>query len=242
MAARRSRRSPPTRHKKRKAAAPPSRTNDPEKTRQDILDVATHEFAAKGLSGARIDEIAERIRTSKRMIYYYFGSKEALYLAVLEEAYGRIRRIESSLDLEHLAPLEAMAQLVGFTFDYQTGHPDFIRLVVIENIHEGAHIARSKVIQELNVTAIDALRKLCKRGQAEGVFRDNLDPIDLHMSISALCNFNIVNRFTFSTIFKHDMASPRALAARRAQVIDLIVRYVRRRPRPAPQRHRSLTN
>src|SRR5262245_2165061 len=225
-ARRRPSRSAPPRQKKRVAA--PSRTNDPEKTRQDILEVATHEFAAKGLSGARIDEIAERTRTSKRMIYYYFGGKDALYLAVLEEAYGRIRRIESSLDLEHLAPLEALAQLVGFTFDYQTGHPDFIRLVVIENIHEGVHIARSKVIQELNVTAIDALRALCKRGQAEGVFRDNLDPIDLHMSISALCNFNITNRATFSTIFKHDMASPRALAARRAQVVDVIVRYVRR--------------
>jgi AcrR family transcriptional regulator len=217
-----------TRQKQRKGRPAPSRTNDPEKTRQDILEVATHEFAAKGLSGARIDKIAARIRTSKRMIYYYFGSKEALYLAVLEEAYRRIRSIERQLDLDHLAPMEALAQLVGFTFDYQTGYPDFIRLVVIENIHEGAHIKRSKVIQSLNVTAIDALRKLCKRGQAEGVFRDNLDPIDLHMSISALCNFNITNRATFSTIFKHDMASPRALAARRAQVVDLLVRYVRR--------------
>jgi AcrR family transcriptional regulator len=93
---RRPRRPAPTRPEKRKAAAAPSRTNDPEKTKQDILDVATHEFAAKGLSGARIDEIAERIRTSKRMIYYYFGSKEALYLAVLEDAYRRIRRIEST--------------------------------------------------------------------------------------------------------------------------------------------------
>ena len=212
----------------KKRGGPPSRTNDPEKTKQDIIDVATREFAAKGLSGARIDEIAARTRTSKRMIYYYFDSKEGLYLAVLEEAYRRIRRIESGLDLEGLPPLEALARLVGFTFDYQTGHPDFIRLVVIENIHEGAHIARSKVIQALNVTAIDGLRKLCRRGQAEGAFRDNLDPIDLHMSISALCNFNITNRATFSTIFKHDMASPRALAARRAQVIDLIVRYVHR--------------
>jgi AcrR family transcriptional regulator len=221
-------RSASTRPKPRKRKVAPSRTNDPEKTRQDILEVATHEFAAKGLSGARIDEIAARIQTSKRMIYYYFGSKEGLYLAVLEEAYRRMRRIEGELDLDHLPPLEALAELVGFTFDYQTGYPDFIRLVVIENIHEGAHIKRSKVIQDLNVTAIDALRRIIARGQKDGVFRDNLDPIDLHMSISALSNFNIVNRATFSTIFKHDMASPRALAARRAQVIDLLVRYVRR--------------
>jgi AcrR family transcriptional regulator len=205
-----------------------ARTNDPDKTKRDIIDVATREFAAKGLSGARIDEIAARTKTSKRMIYYYFGGKEALYLAVLEAAYGRIRRIERELDLDHLPPLDALAQLVGFTFDYQTGNPDFIRLVVIENIHEGVHIARSKVIRGLNVTVIDAIRKLCKRGQAQRVFRKNLDPIDLHMSISALCNFNITNRATFSRIFRHDMTSPRALAKRRAQVIDLLLRYVRR--------------
>jgi AcrR family transcriptional regulator len=217
-----------TKTAKKKKRSTPLRTNDPEKTRQDIIEVATHEFAANGLSGARVDEIAERTKTSKRMIYYYFGSKEGLYLAVLEEAYRRIRHIEGQLDLDHLPPLEALAELAGFTFDYQTGNPDFIRLVVIENIHEGEHIKRSKVIQTLNVAAIDALRRLCARGQREGVFRDGLDPIDLHMSISALSNFNITNRATFSTIFKHDMTSPRALAARRAQVIDLIVRYVRR--------------
>lgn len=214
--------------RRRNASLPPARTNDPEKTKQDIIAVATREFAAKGLAGARIDEIAARTKTSKRMIYYYFESKEGLYLAVLEEAYRRIRRIEGELNLDHLPPLEAMAEIAGFTFDYQNQYPDFVRLVVIENIHEGAHIKRSKVIQQLNVTAIDALRRLCARGQREGVFRDNLDPIDLHMSISALSNFNVTNRATFSTIFKHDMTSPRALAARRAQVVDLIVRYVRR--------------
>lgn len=216
--------------KKKNGSPRPTRTNDPEKTRQDIIEVATREFAAKGLSGARIDEIAARTKTSKRMIYYYFGSKEGLYLAVLEAAYSRIRRIEGELNLDHLPPLEAMAELARFTFDYQNGYPDFIRLVVIENIHEGAHIKRSKVIQKLNVTAIDALRRICERGQREGVFRANLDPIDLHMSISALSNFNITNRATFSTIFKHDMNSPAALARRRAQVVDMMVRYVRRDP------------
>jgi len=152
-----------TTSKRRNTSLPPARTNDPEKTKQDIIAVATREFAAKGLAGARIDEIAARTKTSKRMIYYYFESKEGLYLAVLEEAYRRIRRIESELDLDHLPPLEAMAEIAGFTFDYQNRYPDFIRLVVIENIHEGAHIKRSKVIQQLNVTAIDALRRLCAR-------------------------------------------------------------------------------
>lgn len=220
-------------HEKRRSGRPaPSRTNDPEKTKSDIIAVATAEFAAKGLSGARIDEIAERTRTSKRMIYYYFENKEGLYLAVLEDAYRRIRQIEAELDLDHLPPLEALAQLVGFTFDYQTGNPDFIRLVMIENIHQAAHIARSKVIQNLNSTVIDTLRRICARGEAQGVFRAELDPVDLHMSISALCNFNIANRATFSTIFKADMASAPALAARRAQLVDLMVRYVRADPHP----------
>lgn len=193
---------------------------------QDILEVATREFAAKGLTGARIDEIAELTRTSKRMIYYYFGSKEGLYIAVLEEAYRRIRHIESELHLEDLPPEEALRTLVAFTFDYQNANPDFIRLVMNENIHRGEFLAQSQTIQQLNVPAIDAVRTVYERGCAAGVFRDDLDPVDLHMSISALCFFNVSNRHTFSLIFKRDMASPEALAARRASIVDLIVRYV----------------
>ncbi|TSE35211.1 HTH-type transcriptional repressor NicS [Tepidimonas fonticaldi] len=211
----------------RKPAAAP-RTNDPERTMQDILEVATREFAAKGLTGARIDEIAELTRTSKRMIYYYFGSKEGLYIAVLEDAYRRIRHIESELHLEDLPPEEALRTLVAFTFDYQNANPDFIRLVMNENIHRGEFLAQSQTIQQLNVPAIDAVRTVYERGCATGVFRDDLDPVDLHMSISALCFFNVSNRHTFSLIFKRDMASPEALAARRASIVDLIVRYVRK--------------
>jgi AcrR family transcriptional regulator len=211
----------------RKAAAAP-RTNDPERTMQDILEVATREVAAKGLTGARIDEIAELTRTSKRMIYYYFGSKEGLYVAVLEEAYRRIRQIEGELHLEDLPPEEALRTLVAFTFDYQNANPDFIRLVMNENIHRGEFLAQSQTIQQLNVPAIDAVRAVYERGRAAGVFRDDLDPVDLHMSISALCFFNVSNRYTFSLIFKRDMASPEALAARRASIVDLIVRYVRK--------------
>lgn len=195
---------------------------------QDILEIATQEFAAKGLSGARIDEIAELTRTSKRMIYYYFGSKEGLYIAVLEEAYRRIRRIESELHLENLPPEEALRTLVGFTFDYQNANPDFIRLVMNENIHRGQFLAQSTLIQQLNVPAIDAVRSVYDRGLIEGVFRADLDPVDLHMSISALCFFHVSNQHSFSLIFKRDMTSPEALATRRAQIIDIILRYVKR--------------
>ena len=206
----------------------PPRTNDPDGNRRNIIEVATHEFAAKGLSGARVDAIAARTKTSKRMIYYYFGGKEGLYIAVLEEAYRKIRSIEATLDLEHQEPAEALRALVGFTFDYQNAHPEFIRLVMNENILNGAYVSRSKEIRRLNSAVIDAVRALLIRGQRQGVFRPDLDPVDLHMSISALCFFNVANRATFSTIFKRDMESRKALAARRAQIAELIFRYAKR--------------
>ena len=204
------------------------RTNDPDGNRRNIIEVATQEFAEKGFSGARVDEIAARTKTSKRMIYYYFTGKEGLYIAVLEEAYRKIRGIEATLDLAHQPPAEALRKLVGFTFDYQNAHPEFIRLVMNENILNGAFVSRSKDIQRLNSAVINAVRALLARGQREGDFRKDLDPVDLHMSISALCFFNVANRATFSTIFKRDMASSRALALRRSQIADLILRYVRR--------------
>ncbi len=211
-----------------RATAEASRTNDPERTMADILEVATKEFSDKGLHGARIDEIAAATRTSKRMIYYYFGSKEGLYISVLEEAYRRIRQIENELHLEDLAPEDALRRLVGFTFDYQLANPDFIRLVMTENIHRGEFLAQSRVIQQLNVPAIDAVQRVYERGVTGGVFRKDVDPVDLHMSISALCFFNVSNRHTFSVIFKRDLDSPRGLGARRDSIIDMVVRFVRK--------------
>ena len=213
---------------RRAAAAAPSRTNDPQRTMADILEVATREFAAKGLAGARIDEIAEATRTSKRMIYYYFGSKEGLWIAVLEEAYRRMRAIEADLHLEDLDPETALRRLVAFTVHYQHEHPDFIRLVATENIHRGQYLAQSKAIRQLNVPAIDGLRRVYERGVADGVFRPGLDPIDLHMSISALSVFNVANRHTFSLIFKRDLDAPGALAARCDSIVEMVVRFVRR--------------
>src|SRR6185436_7007613 len=204
------------------------RTYDAELSMSDILQVATAEFAEKGLAGARIDEIAAATRTSKRMIYYHYGSKEALYIAVLEAAYRRIRAIEAELHLEDLAPEDALRKLVAFTFDYQHDNEPFIRLVMNENMHRGEYLARSSIIQDLNVPAIDAVSRVYQRGLDAGVFRRDVDPIDLHMSISALCFFNVANRYTFSLIFKRDLTSPAALRARRDSVVEMIVRYVRR--------------
>ena len=203
------------------------RTNDPARTMAGILDVATKEFAEKGLSGARIDEIAAVTRTSKRMIYYYFGSKEGLYVAVLEESYRRMRAIEGALHLEDLAPEAALRRLVEFTFEHHQGNPDYIRLVMTENMERGAYLAQSKIIRELNVPAIETIRKLYERGVASGVFRPGLDPIDIHASISALTFFNVSNQHTFGLIFRHDGQSPGATAARRHSIVELIARFMR---------------
>jgi AcrR family transcriptional regulator len=216
----------------REAATTPGadrvRVNDPDRTMANILQVATAEFADKGLAGARIDEIAALTSTSKRMIYYYFGSKEGLYVAVLEDAYRRIRRIESELHLEDLAPEQALRTLVGFTVDYQLANPDFIRLVMNENMHRGEFMAQSKVIQQLNVPAIDGVQRIYERGVETGVFRAGLDPVDIHMSISALSVFNVANRHTFSLIFKRDLDSEEAIAARRESIVEMVVRFVRK--------------
>ena len=213
---------------KRAPRKPPARTNDPDRTMADILVVATREFAEKGLAGARIDDIAEAMRTSKRMIYYYFGSKEGLYIKVLEEAYRGIRAIEAELHLDDLPPERTLRVLVGHTVDYQLANPDFIRLVMTENIHRGEYLARSRAIQDLNVPAIEGLRRVLERGQHAGVFRAGIDAIDLHMSISALSVFNVANRHTFSLIFKRDLESPVAQTTRRDSIVEMIVRFVRR--------------
>ena len=211
-----------------KAASPTARTNDPERTMAGILEVATVEFGEKGLAGARIDEIAAATRTSKRMIYYYFGSKEGLYLAVLEDSYRRMRNTEAELQLDSLTPEDALRRLVAFTFDHHQGNPAYIRLVMSENMERGEHMARSKIIQEVNVGAIDSIRKLYSRGLKAGVFRSGLDPVDIHASISALTFFNVSNQHTFGLIFKRDTQTTAALAARRDSIVEMVARFVRK--------------
>ena len=215
-------------HSTEKPAPPAKRAYDSAASLADILAVATAEFADKGFAGARIDEIAALTRTSKRMIYYHFESKEALYVAVLENAYKRIRDLERELHLEDLQPEDALRKLVAFTFDYQHDNEPFVRLVVNENMHRGEYLARSSIIHTLNVPVIETLRTVYQRGVEAGVFRRGLDPIDLHMSISALCFFNVANRYTFSLIFRRDMESASAVRTRKDQVVEMIVRYVRK--------------
>ena len=199
-----------------------------ERTMADILEVATEEFAREGLSGARIDEIAARTRTSKRMIYYHFGGKDALYLAVLEAAYRRLRSVELGLDIEAAPPAEALRQLVRRTFEHHHAHPDTVRIIMNENLLYGAYLKKSQVIRKLNVPAIDASKRILERGQKEGVFRTGIDPIELHMTISALSFHHVANRYSFSSVFNVDMASKAAIQRRAEIVADMVLAWVGR--------------
>jgi AcrR family transcriptional regulator len=206
--------------------AAPERTRDAERTRADILAVATREFADRGYAGARINEIADKTSTTKRMIYYYFGGKEGLYIAVLEQAYGFIRSLEQQLDVEHLDPVEAIRELAGLTFDHHESHPDFIRLVSIENIHHGEHLARSAVLSGLDNPALDVLDAILQRGWAAGLFREDVDALDVHQVISAFCVFRIANRHTFGAIFGRDMLDPAQRDHQRRMLGDLVVAHL----------------
>jgi TetR/AcrR family transcriptional regulator len=210
-------------------AAPSSeaeRQRDKERTRADILEVATREFADKGYTGARVDEIAARTSTTKRMIYYYFGGKEQLYLAVLERSYSTIRALEAQLDIEHLEPEEALRELAALTFDHHEANPDFIRLVSIENIHHAEHLKQSEILDGLADPALGGLTRILQRGRAAGRFRADADPLDIHMLISSFCVFRLANRHTFQAIFSRDMLDPARRDHYRAMLGDLVIGYL----------------
>ena len=213
-----------TRASRVKAASPAA---DEDGTRDRILAVALQEFSRHGLAGARIDAIAAESGLNKGMIYYHFGSKEELYVAALEESYRRFRQVESAFHLDSLPPVPALRSLVGATFDFHAAHPEFIRMVMGENINQGEYIRKIPDLQAINRSAIALLERLCKRGIAEGVFRADLDPVDLHMSISALSFYNVSNRHTVSFIFGRDLGAADVHAARRESVVDMILRGVR---------------
>jgi AcrR family transcriptional regulator len=212
---------------KKNRTALDGRSTDSDQTRNNILDIAAREFADKGLAGARIDEIADKTNSSKRMIYYYFGGKEELYRAVLVKAYSHIREREAERNFEALPADQALRAQVEYTFDYHATHPDFVRLVMNENIHHGAHILHVPGLKERNRSVIASLKKIIDKGVATGLFRKGIDPVDLHMSISALCFYNVSNRYTFAANFGIDLSLARNQKKRREQVADIILSWVR---------------
>jgi AcrR family transcriptional regulator len=199
---------------------------DAERTRAEVLAVATEVFAESGYSGARVDEIAQRTRTTKRMIYYYFGGKEGLYLAVLENAYRGIREAEQKLQVDHVDPVVAMRRLAELTFDHHLDHQAFIRLVSIENIHRGEFIRQLDSLRSISQPAKSVVDEILARGRDQGAFRDDVDALDVHIVISAYCVFQVANRYTFGHLFDVDMAEPSQRAHLRSVIGDVVVGWL----------------
>ena len=201
-------------------------SRDAERTRSELLEVATEVFSEQGYSGARVDEIAERTRTTKRMIYYYFGGKEGLFLAVLEAAYRRIRELEQSLHAGDLEPVDAIRRIAELTFDHHVDHPDFIRLVSVENIHRGRHMEKVESLRELGAPAATVLEDVLARGRASGELRADVDAVDVHMMISAYCVFQVANSATFGFLFGRDMLAPDVRERNRRILGDIVVGWL----------------
>jgi AcrR family transcriptional regulator len=195
-----------------------------EATINQIIDIATAEFVEKGLAGARIDEIAGK--ATKRKIYYYFEGKEELYRAVLERAYRRVRASEDRVDLESGSAVESLRRLIEHDVRYHSEHSELVRLVMNENIHRAEHIKQIEGLKASNRRVIELLEQIIARGEAEGSFRPGIDPVDLHLNMTALAFYNVSNQFTFAHNFGIDMTSPEAIARRAKQVADIIVAWV----------------
>lgn len=200
---------------------------DPERTRAAILEAATEEFTAKGLTGARVDHIARRSGVNKRMIYYYYGDKEGLYLAVLEATYAAIRQAEIGLHLDDRDPADGMRELVRFTWNYFIKHPEFLSLLANENMHQARFLKQSEKIRDLHSPLIGMISSLLARGAKNGVFRAEIDPVQLYISIASLGFFYMSNRHTLSTIFGRDLSAPDALQTRGDHVVDVVLAYLK---------------
>jgi AcrR family transcriptional regulator len=200
---------------------------NPDRTRQRILDAALEEFSRYGLGGARVDRIAERAEANKRMLYYYFGDKDGLFLAVLEQSYVQIRSAERALDLEHRDPREALKRLVEFTWRYYLDHPEFMTLLNSENLHKGRHVRKSKRVPQMHTTLVATLRSVLRKGKAQGLFRAGVDPVQLYISIAGEGYFYLSNRYTLSRIFDRDLMTPRALTSRARHITRMILNAVR---------------
>jgi len=224
-----------------KIARPRARVaRDADRTQAAILAAATQEFARFGLGGARVDRIAARARTNKRMLYYYFGKKDMLFLAVLEAAYARIRAAEKELSLLDVPPAEGVRRLVEFTWNYYLSHPEFLTLLNSENLHGARHLKRSREVRAMNSPLIETLGIVLARGRGLGEFRSGIDPLQLYISIAALSYFFLGNNHTLSAVFGRDLSSLAARRERLAHMAQMIDGYLRpeRPSRAAAQRGR----
>ena len=200
-----------------------------EGTRGQLLRAARAAFAEGGLEGARVDDIARRAGINKQLVYHYFGSKDGLYTAVLEEVYHEIREQEAALALESLPAEEAMRRLIEFSFDYLHDSIDFVRILADENAHQGRHLQGSRVVEEMNRPIIELIRKTLSRGIDEGVFRRGLDPLHVYLSIAGMSFFYFANIHTLSRAFDREFTAAAAIDERRAHIVDFSLNALRRR-------------
>lgn len=194
--------------------------------RANILTVATAEFADKGFTGARMDDIALRTKTTKKMIYYYFGDKQGLYRTVLEGAITSIREEEQRVHVEELDPVDALRRVVELTFDYHEQNPNFVRLMASENTNKAAYLGQSGERTELAGPALDLLSEILQRGQGSGVFRSGIDAVDLHFTITSFSFFRVSNQYTFDWLFQFDPVAPENRERLRKMLTDLVLGYV----------------
>jgi AcrR family transcriptional regulator len=213
-----------TKRAKPRASARPKR--DPERTRAKILEAATDEFTKHGLGGARVDRIAKRASTNERMLYYYFISKDALFLTVLENVYIRLAEAEKALELDHLDPIEAVKGLVEFIWNYYVAHPEFINLINNENLHEAKHLKKSRKLAQLVSPVQDNIRQILQRGQEAGVFRGGIDPAEVYITLVALNYYYLSNRYTLSTVLARDLMSPVARETHLKHATEVVLNYL----------------
>jgi AcrR family transcriptional regulator len=207
--------------------SPKKAIRDPERTKQRILTAASDEFANKGYDGARVDEIVRRCMVSKNLVYYYFGSKEALFIAVLESAYSDLRKQQDELGLKIMPPVDAIRKLVADLFNYWRNSRAFIGFLTSENFHKAKHIKKSKFAPNAYHRLIDILSGVLQAGAKQGVFRSGVDPIDLYISISGLSYQYFSNQYTLSFVLGKDLTSDEALASRLRHTEDVILGYLR---------------
>jgi AcrR family transcriptional regulator len=229
--------------------ASPAVARDAERARANILAVATEEFARKGLSGARVDEIAARTHTVKRMIYYYFGSKEGLYLSALESVFEKLVALENEIEVEHLEPAAAIEAMINLKIDYYLENPHFVSFLAMENFHKARHLRKSRKLDMFKTPLTDVIARILKRGQRSGQFRRDVEPVDFYVSICALCIMYFSNQHSLGVIFEREMTSPASIARRKRTVVEFVLSYLQNSDvvamqpaRRGPARHASLVS
>ena len=199
-----------------------------ENTRDRILRVAIAEFAEKGYSGARVDVICKLSRANPRMIYHYFGGKDHLYIAVLEQVLGELRTEELKLDVAHVAPIDGMMQLFDFTYDHFGGHPELIHLLSGENLQKARFLRRSVKTPIIASPLIRLIDELLRRGEKEGDFRRGIDPLQLYVTMVGFAYFHRSNAYTLSVIFQSDLLAPPWQVAHKRYAKEMLLRFLRR--------------